>query len=206
VADNGDGKGCSDAKVAPTPKDQAVSASDVTPQQTNVNAQQGSLWAFLIAPQVPRYVPNDVPLSPRSQAAITAIANAAPAICGGGGYAYYGTEFEAGPVSSFTGAIVELDSKSGRSSGALQEVGVGEGAVVGLGTIVTQGGSGKAAASSFVYGGPGIKSPVVSASAGTVGFTTGIGVYGELFVAGQGGGIGAYLNIANNAYCNKGGH
>jgi RHS repeat-associated protein len=70
VADNGDSKGCADAQVAPTPKDQAVSASDVTPQQANVNAQQGSLWAFLTAPSIPRYVPNDTPLDQKGQTVV----------------------------------------------------------------------------------------------------------------------------------------
>ena len=66
MGDDGDGKGCAGAQVAATQNGQKPSdtnASDVTPQETNVNAQQGSLLAFLVSPPQQRYVANDTPLS-----------------------------------------------------------------------------------------------------------------------------------------------
>jgi RHS repeat-associated protein len=117
--DDGDGKGCKDAGVAPT-KDQKPPKDtiDISPQQVNVSGQQGSLWAYLTAPPVPRYVPNDVPLSPTartvfSQQAIISL----PLDCGGGVYGYVGQEFGGGPVNGFVGTIAEVDSEHGASAG-----------------------------------------------------------------------------------------
>ena len=106
-------------------------------------------------------------------------------------------------VNGFAGTITELDSREGVSKGALFEAGGGEGIVGGAGKVMTVNGQGQAADSNLIYGGAGVHAGVASASAGLVGFTSGVGLYGEGFLFGRGGGMGAYLNITNNAACNQ---
>ncbi len=144
-----------------------------------------------------------MPLEPRSQRLITAIANAAPTACGGGVYYYAGKELEAGLANGFAGTITEIDSRAGISKGALFEAGVGEGVVVGVGKFATTNAEGQLADADFGYGGAGFHSGVASGGAGMVGFTSGVGVFVEGFLFGRGGGVGAYVNITNNATCKQ---
>lgn len=51
--------------------------------------------------------------------------------CGGGVFAYGGRSFDAGPLNGFAGGIVEADTNSGISKGALFELGGGEGYIGG---------------------------------------------------------------------------
>jgi hypothetical protein len=196
--------------VAPTQNNQQPSdtnASDVTPQQANVTAQQGSLWAFLIAPPVQIYVPNDVPLNDKAQIVTRELSkriNNYPTVCGGGVFGYLGREYNVTPwVHGFTGAIGELDSRQGASGGLLTELGVGQSASGGSGFAAAQHGSGSPEVSGLAFGGVGVHSELGSASAGLVGFgpnQIGIGVYGEVFADEQGGG-GAYVNISSIGRC-----
>jgi len=210
-ADNGDGQGCKDAQVAPT-KDQKppADASDVAPQQFNVSAQQGSLWAFLSAPPVPRYVPNDTPLDAKGQIVTHELSKRIdnyPTVCGGGVYLYLGKEFDVGAANAFAGTIMEYDSREGSSKGALFEAGGGEGLVGGAGYAATTSG-GQLAGTGLGYAGVGVHSAIGAASAGVVGFgsggnVSGAGVYGEGFLFGRGGGVGAYLNLTNVGKCRQ---
>jgi len=177
-------------------------------QQVDVNAQQGSLWALLLAPQIPRYVPYDKPLDERGQIVVRELGkriDAYPTICGGGFYFYAGRELEAGPVSGFAGVITEFDSRTGASKGALFEGGVGEGIVGGVGYIGSTTG-GQAQATGLAYLGLGVKSNLLSGSVGGVGFGSegkigGVGIFGEGFLTGRGGGFGAYTSISSIGGC-----
>ena len=127
-ADDGDGQGCKDAQVAPT-KDQKppADASDVAAQQFNVTGQQGSLWAFLTSPPVPRYVPNDRPLDQKGQIVMHELSKRIdnyPTVCGGGAYLYLGKEFDIGAANGFAGTIMEYDSRAGLSKGACSRLAV----------------------------------------------------------------------------------
>ena len=63
-------------------------------------------------------------------------------------------------------------------------------------------GQGHLGSEDLVYGGFGAYTLVASGSAGVVGFSSGgIGVYGEGFLFGRGGGVGAYVNLKTNAGC-----
>jgi len=141
------------------------------------------------------------PMARSARQALSAIAAAAPTVCGGGVYYYAGRELSAGPVHGFAGAINEFDSVSGKSGGALFEAGGGEGIVGGAGLIVAANGNGTVGSEGLAFGGFGVDSPVASASVGTVGFTSGAGLYAEGFLFGRGGGFGAYLNVTTNAGC-----
>lgn len=171
---------------------------------SNTTGQQGTLWQYLTT-TVPIYVPNDVPLSPSAQRYITAIANAAPTLCGGGVYYYAGRELSAGAVHGFAGAINEFDTVNGTSGGALFEAGGGTVAGIqgGGGYVVSTDGNATLGSEGLAYGGFGVDTPVVSASAGTVGFTSGAGLYAEGFLFGRGGGFGVYLNVTTNGGCAK---
>jgi RHS repeat-associated protein len=206
--DDSDGQGCGKAQVAPTngQKPSDTNASDVTPSETNVNAQQGSLLGLLLAPAVPRYVANDRPLGPKGQAVTQELSKRIdqyPTVCGGGVYAYVGREFGGGGVNGFTGGIVEIDSQHGISSGSLGELGAGEGVVGGVGGTVTQRGNGPVSSEGLVYAGIGAHSPLVSTSGGVVAFgngpssVTGVGLYGEAFLGQGGGGAGVYVNLSS---------
>jgi hypothetical protein len=116
---------------------------------------------------------------------------------------YAGRELEAGPVNGFAGAIHEYDTKAGSTGGALFEAGGGEGIVGGGGLIVAGNSQQGLGSSGLVYGGFGAHTPVASASVGQVGFESGIGLYGEGFLFGRGGGVGAYLSITPSAGCHQ---
>ena len=139
---------------------------------------------------------------PLNEQYIRAIAAAAPTICGGGVFGYGGRSLDAGVGNGFAGGIVEADTRSGVSKGALFEGGGGEGVVGGAGHIVSSGGGGLGN-SSFIYGGPGVEVPFAHAGAGLVGFTNGAGAYGDILAGGREVGVGAYLNITNNAGCQR---
>lgn len=63
-ADDGDGKGCKEAEVKPSTQEERDRAADIEPgKAVDVVDEPGSLLQFLLAPPVPRYVENDVPLS-----------------------------------------------------------------------------------------------------------------------------------------------
>jgi len=113
-----------------------------------------------------------------------------------------------GPTHGFVGAITEFDSREGTSTGALFEGGGGEGIAGGGGYIATTNQNGQPAGAVLAYGGVGVSSPVGSASGGLVGFgsggkVSGVGLYGEGFLFGRGGGGGAYLNITNVGNCHQ---
>jgi hypothetical protein len=128
------------------------------------------------------------------------IALAQPTVCGGGAFAYGGRSVDAGPANGFAGGIIAADSNSGVSKGAIFEGGGGEGVVGGGGYIVSNGSSGLGS-EGFAYGGAGVELPGAHASVGEVGFTSGIGVYGDVSAGGREVGAGAYLNVTSNAAC-----
>jgi hypothetical protein len=141
------------------------------------------------------------PMAPSARQALLAIAAAAPTVCGGGVYFYGGREGSIGVAHGFVGSINEFDSNIGHTSGTLIEGGVSSpvGPTVGGGAFLGAPGGTQVLAT----GGGGVETPVVSASAGVVGFTQRAGIYGEGFLLGHGGGVGAYLNITTNAGCPK---
>ena len=180
-------------------------------QKVEVNDRQGSLWDLFwvhIPLEFRDYAQNDRPLNPAAQSLVRELGkkiDSYPTVCGGGLYSYAGKELEAGPVSGFSGVISEHDSRSGVSKGALFEVGYGEGIVGGVGYVgTTTGGRGEGTGLAFL--GIGAKTNILSGSIGIVGFGSGpriggIGVYGEGFRSGRGGGAGAYLNISSIGSC-----
>lgn len=197
--DDSGGQSCADAHKE----------SENNKPSDTVTAKQGSLWAFLTAPAVPRYVPNDVPLNAKAQVVARELSkkiDTYPTVCGGGVYFYAGKEFSAGPVHGFAGAITEFDSRAGTSKGALFEGGGGEGIFGGAGYTATTNANGQVSGSGLAFGGVGVSSQVGSTSAGVVGFgsagnLSGIGLYGEGFLFGRGGGGGAYVNVTNVGSC-----
>ena len=173
----------------------ALSGSSTPPapgQDLNYDAQVAYDQAWFVARQ-----PQP---APTPEQYIQAIANAAPTICGGGVFAYGGRSIDAGPASGFAGGIIEADTQSGVSKGALFEAGGGEGYTGGGGMIVSNG-SGGLGSSNLVYGGVGGGVPGAHVGAGLVGFSSGVGAYGELSAGGREVGAGAYLNITTNAGC-----
>jgi hypothetical protein len=55
----------------------------------------------------------------------------------------------------------------------------------------------------LAYGGIGGGVPGAHVATGLVGFSSGIGVFGEVSAGGREVGVGAYLNVTNNAGCLK---
>jgi hypothetical protein len=112
-------------------------------------------------------------------------------VCSVGAFAYGGRSLDAGPVDGFAGAIIEGDTASGISKGALFELGGGEGVVGAVGKIVSarQNGLGS---SLLAYGGVGGGVPGGHAAGGLVGFGSGSGVFGDISAGGREFGIGAY--------------
>jgi RHS repeat-associated protein len=168
----------------------------------NVAGQQGTLLQFLTT-TVPIYVPNDVPLNPTAQLYITAIAKAAPTVCGGGAFVFAGREVSGGPVHAFAGAITTFDSQGGTTTGALFEAGGGEGLEGGGGREVVPNGSGSLGSEDLLFGGFGVNTPIASASAGVVGFTSGAGLYAQGSLFGRAAGGGIYANVTTNGGCQK---
>jgi hypothetical protein len=178
-----------------------------------VNAQNPSTLEYLwtiSTNQMPAYVQDDVPVNTYAQSVFKKLGRLIddyPTVCGGGTYSYLGREFAAGPVNGFVGAISESDSKSGNTKGALFEGGGGEGVVGGLGYVASTTG-GQASGTGLAYVGVGGSIGAVSGSVGIVGFGSskgigGVGVYGEGFLNGRGGGIGAYANITKVGGCHN---
>lgn len=128
------------------------------------------------------------------------IALAQPTVCGGGAFAYGGRSLDVGPANGFAGGIIEADSNSGISKGALFEGGGGEGIVGGGGLVVANSSNGMGS-EGLAYGGAGVELPGAHASTGLVGFGGGVGVYGDVSAGGREVGAGAYLNITTNAGC-----
>ncbi len=133
-ADDGDGKGCSDAGVKPGDPN-----NPETTNQGQVNAQATAknpsdleyLWT-ISTHEIPQYDPKDVPLNDYARQIFTRVGRMLPTTCGGGVYVYAGKEFDAGEVNGFAGGITEFDSREGASKGALFEGGAGEGVVGGV--------------------------------------------------------------------------
>lgn len=124
-------------------------------------------------------------------------------MCGAGVFAYGGRSFDAGqPVNGFAGGIVEADSNSGISKGALFELGGGEGYVGGAGKIVSSSGNGLGS-SGLVYGGVGGGVFGAHGASGLVGFSSGAGVFGEISAGGREVGVGGYLSLATTGGCPK---
>jgi hypothetical protein len=120
---------------------------------------------------------------------LRAIVNAAPTICGGGGFVYagYHGKVESGRlkgVEGFVGYLGEYDTNTGWSNNLLVEAGTEQGA--GGGALNTQ----HFEPLAFVP---------VAAFSGLVGSPGGVGFcVGSNFV-----GAGGYVNIMNNATRNK---
>jgi hypothetical protein len=167
-------------------------------QMFSINA---SVDTILSNPYTPTNYVN--PMAPSARQMLRAIAAAAPRVCGGGVFAYGGRSLDAGLANGFSGGIIEADSVSGISQGALFEGGGGEGIVGGGGIIVANDGGGMLGSENLVYGGAGVEIPGAHAGVGVIGFTGGIGGYAEISVAGREFGGGAYLNITNNAGCKQ---
>ena len=201
------GKEHNDKSGGQTCEDAHKDDKRLKPSET-VTAQQGSLVGFLFSPPVARYVANDTPLDEKGQKVTRELSkriDAYPTVCGGGGYVYLGKEFDIGAANAFAGTIMEYDSREGLSKGTLFEAGGGEGIVGGVGHAATTNG-GQLAGSGLAYAGVGVHSPVAAASAGVVGFgsgsgVSGVGLYGEGFLFGRGGGVGGYVNLTNVGKC-----
>jgi RHS repeat-associated protein len=133
------------------------------------------------------------PMSPSARQTLRAIANAAPTLCGGGAFGYYGKGVTAFGAKAFTGGIVEADSQSGISGGSLNEIGAGG---VGGGSIVSSGGT-----SGLVY--TELAEIPFLGNVGLVGFPSGVGVYAEGEAGNREFGGGLYANIVPNAGCHK---
>ena len=123
-------------------------------------------------------------------------------VCGAGVFAYGGRSFDAGPVNGFAGGIIEADSSSGISKGALFELGGGEAYMGGAGKIVSSSGNGLGSAN-LVYGGVGGGVFGAHGATGFVGFSSGAGVFGEISAAGREIGVGGYLDLATTGRCGK---
>jgi len=120
--------------------------------------------------------------------------------CGAGAFAYGGRPLDAGPVNGFAGVIVEADSTSGVSRGALFEIGGGEGYMGGVGKIVSPSAKGLGN-TNLAYGGVGGGVFGAHAAGGAVAFSSGAGVFGEISAGGREVGIGAYLDVAKTGGC-----
>lgn len=139
----------------------------------------------------------DVPLSPRAQQTISAIANAAPTTCGGGVFGYVGVAggktVKGLELEGFGGYLGEYDSNTGWSNTLLVEGGVHGG----HGAPGYAGSSGGVALNKHHFE-PLLFAPVAGA-AGLVGSPSGAGFYvGTSFV-----GAAPYVNIMSNAACNQ---
>lgn len=118
-------------------------------------------------------------------------------VCGGGVFGVVGRELSGAVIHGAVGVITEVDSRSGISSGALVEAGVGDGYVAGGGAI-----RGTAGVEGFGYAGVNGDIGVAGVSAGIVGFSSGgVGVYADGQFAGRMIGGGAYINLANSSSC-----
>jgi RHS repeat-associated protein len=118
-------------------------------------------------------------------------------ICGGGVFGVAGREISGAVVHGAVGVITEVDSRSGVSSGALVEAGVGDGYVGGGGAI-----RGTAGVEGFGYAGVNGDIGVAGGSAGIVGFSSGgAGVYIDGQFAGRMIGGGAYVNLVSGSSC-----
>jgi RHS repeat-associated protein len=143
-ADDGDGKGCADAGVSPSTAEQRDRGKDIQdPQHADVSGKNPSeleyTWTMLTH-HIPRYDPDDIPLSPYAQSVLNRLGKLIddyPTVCGGGTYKYLGKEIDAGPFSGFAGVINESDSRTGASNGALFEGGGGEGVLGGIGYVAS---------------------------------------------------------------------
>jgi RHS repeat-associated protein len=136
---------------------------------------------------------NTDPMAPSARQTLVAIANAAPAVCGGGFFGFLGAQTQGKKGGhGFAGGIVEWDSNTGWSGGGLVEAGKQH--VGGVGGIVSRDPQGIA----FI--------PVVEggvAEAGIVGTTSAVGAYAEAGHGPVGGGVGGYVNVTTNAGCNQ---
>jgi len=117
-----------------------------------------------------------------------------PTACGGGVFGFAGAQGKKNSengANGFAGGIVEYDSNNGWSGGGLFEAGkTGRGG----GGII----AGPSGAQVIVY------APVFEAGmaeGGLVGFSSGVGVYGEVGHGPLAAGAGAYLTVTSNAGC-----
>jgi hypothetical protein len=138
---------------------------------------------------VPIYYPDDVPLSPSAQRYITAIATAAPTLCGGGAFAYAGAagEVKSGALQGadgFVGYLGEYDTNTGWSNNLFVEAG-------------THQASGGAALNTQSFE-PLVFLPVAPYG-GLVGAPGGAGLY----VGTPNFGVGAYANVTTNGACQQ---
>jgi hypothetical protein len=156
-------------------------------------------WLVGVAGAIPLPVTVSRPVDPDNER-IRQLALGMPTVCGGGAFAYGGRSLDVGPANGFAGGIIEADSNTGISKGALFEAGGGEGMVGGGGLVVANGSNGMGS-EGLAYGGAGIELPGAHASAGLVAFGGGAGVYGDVSAGGREVGAGAYLNITTNAAC-----
>jgi hypothetical protein len=187
IADDGDLEGCEASGVAP-----GSGLNTITPETVNVNAQQGSIWQYIWA-TTPYYDSHDVALSPTAQKYVSAIANAAPTTCGGGGFGYVGVAGQKKGFEGFAGYLGEFDSNTGWSNNLLFEAGVHGG----RDAPAYAGSSGGVALNSQHFE-PLLFAPVAGIG-GLVGSPSGAGFYlGTNFF-----GAGAYVNITSNAACNQ---
>ncbi len=120
--------------------------------------------------------------------------------CSAGVFAYGGRSLDAGPVNGFAGVILEADSSSGVSRGALFELGGGEGYMGGVGKIVSPSAKGLGD-TNLVYGGVGGSIPGAHAAGGGLLYGSGAGLYGEISAGGREIGIGGYLSVAKTGGC-----
>jgi len=142
-------------------------------------------------------VMNRMNATPTPQQYIQAIALAAPTVCGGGVFGVAGGEVSGAVLHGAVGVITQVDSRSGVSSGLIVEAGGGEGLIGGGGAV-----RGADGVEGFGYEGAGVDVGGAGGSAGAVAFSSGgVGVYADGQFRGRMAGVGAYVNITNNATC-----
>jgi hypothetical protein len=193
--DDGDGQGCEGAGVAAGNPDYpgTLNQGQVNAQVNAQNPSDLEYWWTISTNEIPIYVPNDQPLSNNVRQILSQVyQNTWPIskpLCSGGAFVYAGVkEGKKGVLHGEALAVpLQVDSKSGLSSGVLVEGGVGPISVGGEGSYNWSNhsfhGDGLAFANKDLGGGT--LGPV---SVGLLGDTGGnVGIY-----AGFGVGVGVY--------------
>ena len=105
-------------------------------------------------------------------------------------------------AANATAANQTTGGKVGAIGENLAEFVLGDEALKGLSCRITMtNGNGAGTSEDLIFGGGGVHTQIASASAGVVGFQSGVGVYAEGFLGEKGGGFGAYLNVTTNGGC-----
>ena len=141
IGDDGDGQGCGQVGVKPSTDEERAKGEDIEPSDTDVEGEPGSLLAYFFAPAVPRYVPNDVPLSGAASqvgADVYRRTQAVNVVCDGTVSVFGGVKVaQAGPVGIVMGASVDQRGDVAFFGGAGGKSSVGDGSVGAFGRVST---------------------------------------------------------------------